>query len=261
MTTEHFIIALFCRVDNVIGHLPKHSQANLYPSEITTLALLYSLKGGGKRAFCRWLHRDYLHLFPHLPERTRLFRLFVAHQDWARLFLEDSTMLGVIDSYGIELLHPVRESRSPRQIGRKGISNRRWIVGGKFCLLLNQFGLVVNFDCDTANEHDTIFQSLIRLYEDRMIVLSDNGFHAETGDPANLKICQVKQWNDRMVIETVYSMLTLISRFKHMRDRVWAYFEAHLSFAVAAFNLLVQWHGFQPDQNGFIPLSIAEFSL
>jgi len=261
MITDDFMIALFCRIDNVMGHLPKHSQANLYPSETTTLAVLYGLKGGGKRAFYRWLCRDYRHLFPRLPERTRLFRLFVAHQDWARLFLEDPTVLGVIDSYGIELLHPVREGRSAQQIGRKGKSNKRWIVGGKLCLVLNQFGLVVNYDCDTAGVHDSTFQGLIRLYEDRMIVLSDNGFHAQSGDPPNLKVCQVKRWNDRMVIETVFSMLTTISGFKHMRDRVWAYFEAHLSFAVAAFNLLVQWHGFQPDEHGFIPLSIAEFSL
>jgi hypothetical protein len=30
---------------------------------------------------------------------------------------------------------------------------------------------------------------------------------------------------------------------------------------MALFNILVQWHGFQPDENGFIQLSIAEFSL
>ena len=30
---------------------------------------------------------------------------------------------------------------------------------------------------------------------------------------------------------------------------------------MALFNILVQWHGFQPDENGFVPLSIAEFSL
>jgi hypothetical protein len=29
-------------------------------------------------------------------------------------------VLGVIDTYGIELIHPVREGRSPQQIGRKG---------------------------------------------------------------------------------------------------------------------------------------------
>ena len=78
-------------------------------------------------------------LFPHLPERTRLFRLLKTHQDWTQIFLAAPTVLGVIDTYGIELIHPMREGRSPQQIGRKGLSNHRWIVGGKLCLLLNQW--------------------------------------------------------------------------------------------------------------------------
>jgi len=39
----------------------------------------------------------------------------------------------------------------PQQIGRKGLSNRRWIVGGKLCLVLNHWGLIVDWACDTAN--------------------------------------------------------------------------------------------------------------
>jgi hypothetical protein len=64
------------------------------------------------------------------------------HHDWTQVFLAAPTVLGVIDTYGIELIHPIREGRSPQQIGRKGLSNHRWIVGGKLCLLLNQWGLV-----------------------------------------------------------------------------------------------------------------------
>src|SRR5262245_56936613 len=76
-------------------------------------------------AFYRWLTRDYRPLFPRLPERTRLFRLLKTHQDWTRAFLAAPTVLGVIDTYGIELIHPMREGRSPQQIGRKGVSNHR----------------------------------------------------------------------------------------------------------------------------------------
>lgn len=86
-------------------------------------------KGVGNRAFYRWLARDYRPLFPSLPERTRLFRSFVTHRKWTLRFLAQPTLLGVIDSYGIELIHPIREGLSPRQIGRKWISNHRWIVG------------------------------------------------------------------------------------------------------------------------------------
>ena len=66
------------------------------------------------------------------------------------------TVLGVIDTYGIELIHPIREGRSPQQIGRKGLSNHRWIVGGKLCLLLNQWGLIVGWACATANVADSL---------------------------------------------------------------------------------------------------------
>jgi hypothetical protein len=44
----------------------------------------------------------------------------------------------------------------------------------------------------------------------RMIVLSDTGFHAAEGDPSNLKLCQRGEWQDRMLVETVLSMLTLV---------------------------------------------------
>ncbi len=64
-----------------------------------------------------------------------------------------------------------------------------------------------------------------------------------------------------MVLETVLSMLTVISHFKKVGHRVWDYFRARLAFTMALFNVLVQWDGLEPDENGFIPLSIAEFSL
>jgi hypothetical protein len=67
--------------------------------------------------------------------------------------------------------HTMREGRSPQQIGRTGLSNHRWSVGGKLCLLLNQYGLIVAWACDTANGADNTFQWLIRQFEERMSVL------------------------------------------------------------------------------------------
>ena len=225
------------------------------------LSHLHALKGVGNRAFYRWLTRDYRALFPRLPERTRLFRLLKTHQDWTQAFLAAPTVLGVIDTYGIELIHPRREGRSPQQIGRTGVSNHRWIVGGTLWLLLNQYGLSVSWACDTANVADTTFQWLIRQVEERLIVLSDTGFHAAEGDPANLKVCPRGEWQDRMLVETVLAMLTLVCHFKRVMHRGWEYFQARLAFTMAAFNVLVQWHGFQPHASGFVPLSMAEYSL
>ena len=261
MTTVDFITELFCRIDDVLTDVPKHSQALLYPSEVVTIAFLFAIKGVGNRAFYRWLVRDGQVLFPKLPDRTRLFRLFKSHRGLTARFLAEPSMLGVIDTYGLELIHPIREGRSAAQIGRKGISNQRWIVGGKLCLLLNHLGLVVAWACDTANVADNTFQPLVKRFEEQMVVFADTGLHAAAGDPANLKVCQRGEHNERMLVETVLSMLTLVCHFKKVMHRVWAYFQMRLAFTMAAFNLLVQWYGLPADADGFVPLSIAEFSL
>lgn len=262
MTTIDFITELFFHVDEKLGASPKHSQAKLYPSEVVTLALLYALKGCGQRAFWRWLVRDYRSLFPHLPHRTRLFRLFNSHQDYIEYFLADPSMIGVIDSYGIELLHPIREGRSPKQIGKKGKSNHRWIVGGKLCYLVNHLGLIVSWACDTANVYDgSAFQRLVDDVADHMVVFSDAAFAKGDWHPTNLRLCQRGEWNVRMLIETILSMLTYICDFKRTRHKVWDYFQTKVGFTMALFNILVQWHGLHPDENGFVSLSIAEFSL
>ena len=261
MTTIDFITELFCRVDDKVDE-DKHPQSNLYPSEIVTLALLYALKGCGQLAFWRWLRRDYLHLFHQLPHRTRLFRLFNSHGHYVDRFLADTSLIGVIDTYGIELLHPMREGRSDKQIGKKGKSNKRWIVGGKLCFLLNHLGLIVDWDCDTANVYDgSAFQDIVDNVIGKMVVFSDTGFEKKDWHPSNLRLCQRGEWNVRMVVETVLSMLTYLCDFKHSRHKAWDYFKTKLGFTMALFNILVQWYGFQPDDNGFVKLSIAEFSL
>jgi len=61
------------------------------------------------------------------------------------------------------------------------------------------------------------------------------------------------EWNDWLLVETVLSMLTVVSHFKKGMHRVWMYFQARLAFTMATF-VLVQWHG-------FMSLSVAEFGL
>src|SRR5437867_13286894 len=112
-TTSDLITDLFCRVDDRMRGIPKHPEARLWPSEVVTLGLLHALKGVGNRPFYRWLTPAYRALFPSSPERTRLFRLFTTHHAWTQVFLAAPTVLGVIDTYGIELIHPMREGRSP----------------------------------------------------------------------------------------------------------------------------------------------------
>ena len=67
MTTIDLITALFYEVDEQLRAIPKHPEAHLWPSEVVTLGLLHALKGGGNRAFYRWLTRDYRRVVSPAP--------------------------------------------------------------------------------------------------------------------------------------------------------------------------------------------------
>jgi hypothetical protein len=268
LTTQEFITQLFCRIDDAMNQVPKDPRAKLYPSEVVTLGILFALKGRGERAFYRWLRDNHLPLFPHLPERTRLFRLLTLHQEWAHRFLAQPTLLGISDSFGIELIHPRREGRSEKQIGAKGLSNGRWIVGVKFCPLINSKGQIVDWDAEGANVHDSAFQRMLKEYEagERgMGIYVDSGFHKAAkrgGDCANLKVCQRGECNLRMLVETLFSQLVGTFNLKKTSQRVWARVEAKLACVAAAYNLLVSWAGqLSTEENGHVRLSIAEFVL
>ena len=122
--------------------------------------------------------------------------------------------MGIADGYGVELRHPIRDGRRAGQIGCKGISNQRWLAGGKLCAVVNQFGLICDWDCAVANVHDHTFHPLRRRYDGRMVVLADRGVHRAAGDPANVMICRRGQWNVRMKVERALSMLSVKCGFK-----------------------------------------------
>jgi hypothetical protein len=249
MTREEFIIQLFCWVDDAMGDVP---QAKVYPSEVVTIGLLFARQGGYLRSFYRWLQQEFAPLFAGLPERPRLQRALCVHQDWCQRFLANPTLFTVIDSYGVELLHPAREGRRQQPLGKKGKSNRRWIVGAKLCWLVNAHGYVVAWDWDTANVHDPRFRPLAHQFEGETITLCDRGFVKAKEAARNLKVCAVKTWSERMLMETVFSLLTRIFHLKHRFHRTTHHRTAHFAYAAATFNLLIHWSG---------SLHLAQFAL
>jgi hypothetical protein len=238
VATVDFLIRLFCWVDERLGPQVKHPQARLWPSELVTIGLLFALKGGSFRSFYRWLARDYAVLFGGLPERTRLLRALAAHQDWTKRFLAEPTFFTVVDTYGIELIHPWRYRRSPAQVGKKGWCNHKWIVGLKLCWLINERAEVVAWDWDTANTHDRHFLPLVSELEGETITMADAGFGGKE-QPANLKVCPRGVWNERMLIETTLSLVHRVCRLKYLWHRARAYLQMHLAFVAALFNALL----------------------
>jgi hypothetical protein len=157
---------------------------------------------------------------------------------------------------------PRREGRNEQQIGKKGLSNKRWIEGGKLCFVLNHVGLIVGWDVATANVYDgSEFQELAERHTQHMVLFSDEAFVKKDWHPENLKICKRGEWNTRMIVETVLSMLTLVCHFKKVMHRKWEYFKSRLAYTMARFNILVQWDGIQVDEKGNVHFPLAPFRL
>ncbi len=242
MPTDEISIRLFCIVDDRLGTVKKHPQATLHPSEVVTIGLLLALKGLGYRPFYRWLHAKDGHLFGGLPEQSRLYRLLINAQRHTDQFLADSTVLGIIDSFGIELIHPRREGRSDDPLGTKGMSNHRWIVGIKLAWLIKERGEVVEWQWLPANVSDQEFRDMVDWQAERTIALGDSGFRvrAEEDDGVPIKICVRGSWNCRFLIETVFSLLERVFHAKKMLHRTERGVDMRLGFLAACFNCLLQ---------------------
>jgi len=263
MTTGDIILHIFCFVDDHMPKLPRHPQAKLYPSELVTIGILFALKGGSFRAFYRWLKRDYGNWFGNgtLPDRTRLLRLLKVHHEWCNYFLDRPTLFTVIDSFPIELILPVRQGRSKQQVGKKGRDKGRWSVGIKLCWLLNSLGRVVAWDWATMNVYDKRFNSIARRFIGQTIILADEGFRDRDGIPENMKICKRGTWNERMYVETAFSLLTRVCGLKKILHRLAEYIQARLAFIAAMFNVLLGlFYSLHPHTESH-RMSIAEFAL
>ncbi len=261
MTTEDIIIHIFCKVDDKMPEIAKHPQAKLYPSGLVTIGILFALKGGYFRAFYRWLKRDYDGLFNGLPDRTRLLRALKVYHTWTHHLLAEASVMTVIDTYPIELLFPIRERRSQKQIGKKGRDKGRWSIGVKLCWLLNKYGQVVGWDWSGMNTHDQHFHPLLETVSETSVVFADEGFRKADRIPSNLKLCKKGTWNDSMFVETALSMVTIVCDLKRMRHRVADYVQTRLALVSAMFNVLLELHhDLHPDAHP-MKMSIAEFSL
>jgi hypothetical protein len=240
MSTEEIIIRLFCMVDDRIGPVNKRSDAKLYASEIVTIGLLFSLKGGHWRAFYRWLAANFEYLFPKLPEQSRLFRLIDSYGEFAEDLLAELTTFTVLDTFGVELIHPRRQGRSRHPLGKKGKSNGRWIVGVKLAWLINQRGEVVTWAWDTADAPDNVFRGLGTQYDGQTITLCDLGLREADVPQQNLKYCRRGKWNERYCIETNFSWLTELLHAKKLYHRVERHLVQRFAYLAALMNCLLR---------------------
>lgn len=98
-------------------------------------------------------------------------------------------------------------------------------------------------------------------YHQEAILLAGFGLRCADGLPNNVKICKKGAWNDRMLVETSFSLLTVVCHAKKFHHRLGTYIEARLAYTLAMFNVCLKlFHQLHPDESPF-KMSMAVFSL
>jgi Transposase DDE domain len=252
---ESIIIGIYCAISDTLGvDDVRHPLSLLYRSEILLIGVLWALKGGSFKSFHRWLsRRDWV----EVPERTRLQKLLKTHGRRCTEFLAPPTFFNVMDTFGIEVIRPIREGRSAQSaaVSAKGKSGHRWIIGRKICVRINEDGEIVSFDDDTANMCDQKFNHLAD--DAHTITLADSGFRCAAGIPATMKICARGQWNERMTVETLFSLWERICNAKRFFVRSVAAFKTRIAYLVAFTNIAIRINKQQRNP----PLSFAHLTL
>jgi hypothetical protein len=71
-------------------------------------------------------------------------------------------------------------------------------------------------------------------------VLADTGFNDGDGIPAHLKLCPRGTWNERMLVETALSLVTMVCHLKKVFHRTRHDFQACLAYGVVLFNAILR---------------------
>jgi len=193
-------------------------------------------------------------LFPRLSERTCLQRLLAEYEPLTDHFLVEPEAESIIDSYGVELIHPpIREGRSSAQIGEKAVSNHRFLVGVKMCWLITPKGQVIDWGWNSAEVNDQNFRDVGNLWKEQTQILADSGFQQRGRIDPKWTICQGGEHNDRMVACRVFSLITVVNHFKKVFHRSEQHLHARFGYVAAMFNCFFDLAGGK--------LALAQFSL
>ena len=84
-------------------------------------------------------------------------------------------------------------------------------------------------------------------------ILSDLGFRKRGEETPDWRFCQRGERNDRMIVERVFSLITVVNHFKKIFHRAEKYLTARMGYMAAMFNCLLELAEGK--------LAIAQFSL
>ena len=65
-----------------------------------------------------------------------------------------------------------------------------------------------------------------------MIIFTDGNFKKKEDNAENIVFCKKGELNDRMIVETVFSMINNLCNFKKVFHRKWRYLKSRVAYLI-----------------------------
>lgn len=247
-------VSIFAAIDDIIKSIeidPKPGiEGRLNESEILTLMVLHPIL----KPFCdlkrfhSWLLFNFKHLFPDIPEYSRITRLFNNNREYLIVIMQklaDFNSFGLVaDGTCVSVMETIRGKfaksfRDARFV--KSASKNEWYYGFILEAIIDQQGLIAFARIGTEAEVKQL-ENLLEDLNDRW-VLADAGnrgkqIHQRLWDEKQIKI-KVTGGKERQWIENVFGFLKEKLGLNKIRVRKTPSFLSRLFAILCAYNLII----------------------
>jgi len=222
MNDTDMITLIYATIDDIVKSIdldPKPGpKGKLSESEILTLMVIFPLL----KPFCKlnrfyhWINWNFKHLFPNMPDYTRILRLFENNKElliYVMTKLSDTNSFGlIVDGTPVGVMEAIRGKfakafRDARKV--KCASKNEWHYGFLLVLIIDQQGSITTASLDVKAEVKQL-ENILEDLKDRW-VLADLGYrgkdmHKRMRDDKQIAI-KLTGGKERQWIENVIGIL------------------------------------------------------
>ncbi len=255
MNDIHLTVNIFEAIDDIIKSIeidPKPGPAGrLSESEILTLMVLHSIL----KPFCDlklyhlWLLYNFKHLFPNIPEYSRMTRLFNNHQEYLIVVMQklsDLNSFGLVaDGTTVSVMEAIRGkfAKSFRNARKVYSTNKKnWYFGFLLDMIIDSEGKISHISIGKEAEVRQL-ENLLKDLQNKW-VLCDRGSRNSQVWEQFWKYKQVKVkitgGEERQWIENVFGFLKTKLGLDRIRVRKMPSFLSRLYAILCRYNLILE---------------------
>lgn len=202
MNDTDMITLIFATIDDIVKSidldLKPGPKGNLSESEILTLMVLHPIL----KPFCKlsrfyqWINCNFRHLFPNIPDYTRILRLFESNKEllfYVMTKLSDPNSFGlVVDGTPVGVMEAIRGKFAKSFTDARKVkcaSKKEWHFGFLLVLMIDQQGCITTANIGIEAEVKQL-ENILEDLKDRW-VLADLGYRG--------KDIHKKFWDDKQI--------------------------------------------------------------